>query len=278
VYTVLLALGSLVGGVSGGYIIAAGGIHWIHWTNVIMSAAILVAGFFFLAETSFDRAAALGYTESPTATVNGAAEKMGTTTVERTAPRSDFAPFTFPRSLKIGVYRGRFFHQVVLLLQPLRLPGVWLVSLWYAGLVGGIVTISTIGPTLVASPPYLWGKNAGLINVGGIVGSTCGAIYTYFIADYATKSQAKSNSEGYSEPEARLWTALPGLFLASTGLWAFGFSAANPGSNHWIGLQFGAGMLAFGLMQAPSIGFNYVSPSKLLIEKNTELALDHRSL
>jgi hypothetical protein len=27
----------------------------------------------------------------------------------------------------------------------------------------------------------------------------------------------------------------------------------------WVGMQFGLAMLCFGLMQAPSIGFNYVS-------------------
>jgi len=53
------------------------------------------------------------------------------------------------------------------------------------------------------------------------------------------------------------------LFLATTGLWTFGFSAQNPAPNAWLGLQFGSGMLAFGLMQAPSIGFNYVSALNL---------------
>ena len=92
---------------------------------------------------------------------------------------------------------------------------------------------------------------------------TTGAIYTYFIADRATKSQAKHDAHGFSEPEARLWTALPGLFLATTGLWTFGFSAQNPAPKAWLGLQFGSGMLAFGLMQAPSIGFTYVSTLNL---------------
>ena len=242
---------------------ASGGLVWIHWTNVILSALMLALCFFFQPETLFDRTRALGYPPSAITDSSEADKKSQATQVEETGTPPSFTAYTFRRSLKVGTYRSGVFQKFVALLLPLRLPGVWLVALWYAGLVGGIVTISILGPTLVSEPPYLWGKNAGLINVGGIVGTTLGAIYTYFIADHATKSQAKHDAHGFSEPEARLWTALPGLFLATTGLWTFGFSAQNPAPKAWLGLQFGSGMLAFGLMQAPSIGFNYVSALNL---------------
>ena len=48
---------------------------------------------------------------------------------------------------------------------------------------GGIVTITTVGPTLVAAPPYLWGNNSGLIMTGGIVGAILGLIVTNISAD-----------------------------------------------------------------------------------------------
>lgn len=44
--------------------------------------------------------------------------------------------------------------------------------------------------------------------------------------------------------------AMPGLFSAVIGMLTFGFVAQNPSPNGWIGLEFGLGMLAFGLMQA----------------------------
>ena len=137
--------------------------------------------------------------------------------------------------------------------------------LQYGGLVGGIVTISAIGPQLVVGPPYLWAQNAGAIVSGGIIGTMFGAIYTYFIADWSIKRQAakdaRGGGRGYAEPESRLLTMLPSLFIATIGLWVFGFSAQYPGGTKWVGLQFGLGMLAFGLMQVPSVGFNYVSLS-----------------
>ncbi|KAK5067123.1 hypothetical protein LTR16_009960, partial [Cryomyces antarcticus] len=130
--------------------------------------------------------------------------------------------------------------------------------LHYGGLVGGVVTVSTIGPQLVSQPPYLWGQNAGLVNVGGLIGASLGAVLTYVAADRSIKRQAKHESHGFGEPESRLPILLPGLLLATTGLWVFGFCAAHPGPGRWVGLEVGYGMIAFGVMQIPSIGFNYI--------------------
>jgi hypothetical protein len=63
---------------------------------------------------------------------------------------------------------------------------------------------------------------------------------------------------GFSEPESRLLTALPALFIATAGSLVFGFVAQNPSPTGWVGLSVGMGMVAFGLMQAPSVGFNYL--------------------
>jgi hypothetical protein len=83
-----------------------------------------------------------------------------------------------------------------------------------------------------------------------------------------TKRLAKKDSHGFSEPESRLVTALPALFIATAGSFVFGFVAQNPSPKGWVGLQFGLGMVSFGLMQAPSVGFNY------LIESYSSIAGD----
>ena len=234
------------------------GLEWVQWVNVILSGGTFLLCLLFVPETLFDRQTALERSGGRTNSATGTNEKSEITQLEVTTPTA-FKPYTFARSLSIGTYRPGLWGKVVALFVPLLLPGVWLVSFWYAGLIGGIVTISTIGPTFLAQPPYLWGKNAGLINVGGIIGTILGVFYTYLVVDWTTKRAARYNSQGYSEPESRLWTALPCLFIATTGLWTFGFSAQNPGPKVWLGMEFGTGMLAFGLMQAPSVGFNYVS-------------------
>jgi hypothetical protein len=133
--------------------------------------------------------------------------------------------------------------------------------LMYGALVGGIVTISVIGAQIMAAPPYSWGANAGLINVGGLIGAGLGAIFTYFVSDAQLEKQAKKESHGHAEPEARLSMLFPSLFLSTGGFFVFGFCAQNPGSGRWVGLQVGYGMITFGLMQIPSLGFTYVSVS-----------------
>jgi hypothetical protein len=129
---------------------------------------------------------------------------------------------------------------------------------WYAGLVAGVVAVSTVSPAIMASPPYLWGANSGCINVGGIVGVLLGFTMTAVLSDRVISWQSTRSTNTYIEAEVRLPLAIPGLFLATAGLWTFGFCANNPSKYMWIGMEFGLGMLSFGLILVPSIGFNYV--------------------
>ncbi|RAQ46991.1 hypothetical protein AFGD_011285 [Aspergillus flavus] len=263
-YTVSICIGPVLGGIAGGYIAGNLGLAWIHWINVILSGILLVACFFLVPETLYVR-------EVPQATDpaldNGGKDEDAASSVKieditrnRTTSGS-YTELTFLRSLKLYTYHGNLFQNFISPWLTLRLPGVWLVMLWYAGLVGGVVTISTVGPTLAAQPPYLWGNNAGLILVGGIIGALIGAVATALTADRIVTTKKTLQGEENMEPEARLPIALPGLVLATTGLWTFGFCAQASNPHMWIGMQFGLGMLSFGLTQAPSIGFNYIIDS-----------------
>jgi len=186
--------------------------------------------------------------------------KMTSTALEEDVS-STTGTFTYMDSLKIGKYRGGFWANLKALALVTRFPGVWVVTLQYASLVAGVVTISTIGSQLLSAPPYLWGQNAGLINVGGIIGTAIGGVWTYIASDRVLEKEAanKRNSSGYAEPESRLKIQIPALTIGTFGLWIFGACAANPGPKRWVGLEFGYGMLSLALMQAPSVGFNYVS-------------------
>ena len=120
------------------------------------------------------------------------------------------------------------------------------------------MTISTVGPQFLAAPPYLWGKNVSLINLGAIIGSLIGFVATYMTADFLMNRKATKKTEGLAEPENRLPAMFLALLWATTGIWTFGFSAANPSPHAWAGMAVGYGMVGFGITQIPSIGFNYV--------------------
>ncbi|KAL4864252.1 hypothetical protein BDV12DRAFT_205841 [Aspergillus spectabilis] len=263
IYTVFLVLGPIFGGILGSYVAAAWGWRWTQWLNVILSGVSLLVCFAFLPETIFDRDAAL----ATSAAANEEAKQPEKPDIEEHEQIQihEYESFTVTRSLKTGLYRGGVAQHFMAPWGTLRFPAVWLVMLHYGGLVGGIVTISTVGPQLVTAPPYNWGANAGLINVGGLVGSIAGAAFTFYLSDHVLKRQAKRHTHGLSEPEARLPALFPGLFLATMGLLTFGFCAQYPKSLGWLGLQFGYGMLTFGVMQVPSIGFNYIIESYPLV-------------
>lgn len=259
IYTVFLAAGSLVGGLVGGYVTSSLGWRWTGYIPAIMSGVLFVLFFLFVPETLFDRQAALSVSRPMMSFKVGevSSEKNVVSHVEaQKAPT--IQPYTFSMALKLGIYRPGLLKRFFTPYLTLLLPGTWMVMLHYAGLIGLIVTISIVGPQYLSVPPYHWGANAGLINVGGLIGTLLGALYTYFSADWWTKHAAQKENHGFAEPEARLPLMIPSLVIAFSGALAFGLSAQAHTATSWVGLEFGMGMVAFGLMQAPSIGFNYL--------------------
>ncbi|KAJ3959021.1 hypothetical protein N0V92_004397 [Colletotrichum tropicale] len=257
IYTVFLAGGPLLGGIAGGYIGFQLGWTYIFWVGAAISAACIIGVFFFIPETLYDRVI------SPTdpGMMPVIDEKGMDSHVEDARSQvTQHKPYTFARSLGFTHYRGGVLRNFIAPWRTLALPGTWVVMFHYAGLVGGIVTISTIGPQIMAQPPYLWGANVGLINVGGILGTLFGALYTYLLSDSRLKKTVKTQG-GLAEPESRLPTMFPALVIATGGFFTFGFVAQYPSKNGWVGLCFGYAMVAFGLMQVPSIGFNYLIDS-----------------
>ncbi|KAL4724741.1 hypothetical protein ACLX1H_008186 [Fusarium chlamydosporum] len=264
VYTIMLVVGPLAGGISGGYIAFQRGWQAIFWVCTAMSAACLVGVVFFVPETLYTRSAPIegvpdhdSDKQAQFGRNEHVEDKQSATVQEHTTYKS----FTYVQSLGFIKPRGNLLKQFIQPWRTLALPGTWVVMLHYAGLVGGIVTISTIGPQIVASPPYLWKANAGLINIGPLIGGIIGYIYTHMLADGQLIKKASNKRHGVAEAEDRLPTLFFPLFVATGGLLVFGFCAQNPGPNMWIGLQFGYGMISFGLMQVPSVGFNYLIDS-----------------
>ena len=276
-YTMCLAAGPFIAGVSGGYIAASLGYRWLFWISAILVGVTLVLEVLIVPETLFDREAQLvleGQTDTDDR--HGAATSTSDTkpsshtkediasSSERERDRTPTQPrWTYIQSLKCGLYKGNIATHFLAPWLSLAFPGTWVVMLLYGGLVAAIVSTATIGPIFLSQPPYLWGPDVGLINLGGVIGVIVGGVLTFFTADLLVTKGARHDSLGFSEPESRLPALFPGIFLAVTGLWTFGFCAANPSEDGWAGLAVGMGMISAATTSVPSIGFNYVSGSVL---------------
>lgn len=271
VYTTCLALGSFVGGVCGGYIATHAGWQWTMWLSAILAGLLLVACFFFQPEVLFDREAALARDRGGAVQTSAGDSSMAAEEEEKTSGRVEmsesvrsgsnayiYAPYTFTRSLGFMKPRPGLLRRFWVPWLTLAFPGCVMVMTHYAGLVGLIVTAATVAPTLLASPPYLWGANAGLINMAGVVGTLCGGVYAYFTTDWLTKRRARYNKRGRAEPEDRLPLIIPSLIISFAGALTFGFCGQSQHPQAWVGLAFGFGMIGFGLMHIPSVGFNYI--------------------
>lgn len=236
--------------------------------SVALSALCFAGVAVFVPETLYDRPSAVFQELEATTHISSSSEMKSPPTqptqteMEHVQP-TYYKPYSFGASLG---FRGRHDSLSRHLASPwktLALPGTWLAMLHYGGLVGGVVTISTVGPQIVAMPPYLWKENVGLINMGGLIGAVLGYLYTHLLSDRLMNWRAKKLRRGTAEAEDRLPTLFFPLAVATCGFFVFGFCAQYPDPKRWIGLQFGYGMLAFGLMQVPSVEFNYVSPRRL---------------
>ncbi|KAF2208677.1 hypothetical protein CERZMDRAFT_114410 [Cercospora zeae-maydis SCOH1-5] len=262
-YSTFLSIGSIIGGLAGGYIAGNLGYRYLFWIALAPLTFTLVAQIIFVPETIFDRHAQMNHDQLQNTM---ASEKADVDAVEKVSERGYSSdqmeePYTFARSLRVGVYRGHVFENFLAPWKSLLFPGTWLVCLHYGGILGGLVSVATVGPQFLAAPPYLWGNNVGLINVGGLVGVLIGGITTYIIVDFVTKRHAKKDRTGLAEPEARLPIMFPALIIATAGMWCFGFSAGNPGDGVWAGMVVGLGMISFAIMQVPSVGFSYLIDS-----------------
>ncbi|KAM0435853.1 hypothetical protein ACHAPT_002744 [Fusarium lateritium] len=230
----MLCAGPLAGGLSGGYIVFRHGWKAIFWVSLALSGLCFLGVALFVPKTLYDRASPSHSTQVAESEKRVDHEEQ----VEYRQPTQDHhKPITFVQGLGFGRPRGSLVRQFLRPWQTLALPGTWVVMLHYAGLVGGIVTISTIGAQLVAMPPYLWGANAGLINVGALIGTVVGYLYTHMLADGRLVKQANAKRHGVAEAEDRLPTLFFPLATATCGFFVFGFCAQNPGPKQWIGLE-----------------------------------------
>ncbi|KAF3384693.1 Protein HOL1 [Penicillium rolfsii] len=264
-YAAALGAGPLVGGITGGYIASGAGVAAVRWISTGLSAGVFCAALLLVPETLFDRTRYLEEERNLARSETQSSRDKETRAehIDQCVPVLERRPMslTLWQALRFGTYREGFMRELIKPIYTVRLPGVWVATLQAAILVAGVITMSTVGPQILASPPYNWGANVGLFNLGGVVAMILALIANYLILDYLVKRQANRQFDGFVESESRLPLCAPGLILAIAGLVGFGECAAHTGGSAWAGLVVGNGMLTFGLVMVPGIVYTYIVDS-----------------
>jgi len=108
-----------------------------------MSGILFVLTFLLVPETLFDRERAMNVVRDSTSGGMSANEKVEISRVDTMASQV-FMPYTFMRSLKIGMYRPGLVKRIISPYITLLFPGTWMVMLHYAGTFDDLLSAQSI--------------------------------------------------------------------------------------------------------------------------------------
>ncbi|KAK2765221.1 hypothetical protein FQN54_008920 [Arachnomyces sp. PD_36] len=253
-----------------GWFDVAFGWRWTMHFGAIISAFATVILFFFMEETIYIRSTVEGE-EIETSDSNGASvlEKTASkehpeTQLETTQTSSSSYPQPQTYLQKLPLFhpkpnRPTLKQMFTMMYRPLFILFLFPCTAW-SGFLYGInlswynILNGTASPIL-SSTPYNW--SAGLIGtayIAPIIGAALAAVWSGVIADKFAIYLARRN-KGVREPEHRLWPLAVSGIISTAGLITWGVGASF--GVHWVGLEFGLGMLAFGCITGGSIAISY---------------------
>ncbi|KAH1423480.1 hypothetical protein KXX32_007307 [Aspergillus fumigatus] len=244
-YALFLSGGSQIGPVIAGYLVASNGWRWFFYLCLIFAAVNFVTTFFLLPETLY---------EAETATEDepqGDLEKVSQRHIATVPSRSTSDSFGYAAYwkglFKVGISQAareegvlKFLGYTFALPLPLIvIPGVLLASVMYGVVLGGVVSISTLCPSLLSPPPYLFtSADLGLFTLSSFIGIIIAFPIAGPLTDYVSQWLRRRNNNIH-KPEHRF----PALL------------------RHYIGPAAGAALSAASLTLVPSVMLSYVVDS-----------------
>ncbi|KEF54611.1 uncharacterized protein A1O9_09053 [Exophiala aquamarina CBS 119918] len=259
-YTFMIAVGSALGGVFGGYVANANSDwRWVFHMDTILVGAVFLFTALFQAETNFTR---------PQEYETGQGVEASEIQAIRANSRSSWL-----KSLAVTGWYDKTVSIWWLWWRPfltLQYPSVIWGSLTYGVTLGWIVLQQTANASAL---PVLYGYNA--VNIGNsywtyVIGATLGCIAGGPISDYVVALVAKRR-KGYFKPEFRLWALIPAYVLGPVGLLMWGFGLGRR-LNPMVALV-GSGISYGVLCAVPAIGMTYVVDSHRPVSGETMTVL-----
>ncbi|GIC88950.1 putative MFS transporter [Aspergillus udagawae] len=264
-YAFFLSGGSQIGPVIAGYLVASKGWRWFFYLLLILAAVNFVTTFFLLPETLYE-------VESVTEPdAQGDSEKVSQRHIEAVSSRSSSDAFSYAAYWKelfrVGISQEarkkgvlKFLgYSFALPLPMILIPGALLASIMYGVALGGVVSISTLCPSLLSPPPYLFtSADLGLFSLSSFIGTVVAFPIAGPLTDYLSQWLRRRNNNVH-KPEHRLPALLFPFLFCPLGLSIFGYTIAH--QQHYIGPAVGAALSAASLTLVPSVMLSYVVDS-----------------
>ncbi|KAH9907795.1 putative MFS transporter [Xylariomycetidae sp. FL2044] len=282
-YTVCLCLGTF-GALPAGYMLS-GGYTWrlFFYVEFAFGMALLILGFLFVEETSYERKASsmTATTATPPSPPPDEREKVGTAQHEYAEggplhPSVSAPPRkSFLQTLSV---RGRYDRETPLFAMMARSFTYFLVpqSLWVIATFGiniGLLALaySYTFPVLIVAPPYNWSvTNSGLFAVAAVIGY--GLALPFTSSSDRLAARLTKRNDGIREAEMRLGVMLPAMLIGPAGIVLYGFTAEK--GLHWVlffvggGLTYWAAYFYFTFTLAYAVDSYQANTSEMLIAMN----------
>ncbi|KAJ5989422.1 hypothetical protein N7481_004632 [Penicillium waksmanii] len=251
VYAGFLSGGSQIGPVIAGYLIQARGWRWFFILCAIIAATI------------YEPDEEPEMTEDNEKDLTGHIEAVRTTShsADRVSMNyNDYMKGLFSFNVTKGAKENgilkHFAYLFVLPFPLLLVPGILIASLMYGVVLGGVVVISTIAPSLFSPPPYLFtSADLGLFTLSSFIGIVVAWPIAGPLTDLLSRWLRKRNNNIH-KPEHRLPALILPFLINPIGLIVFGYTVSQ--LQHYVRPAVGAAIASSGLTLVPSVMLSYV--------------------
>ncbi|EAS30102.3 MFS transporter [Coccidioides immitis RS] len=268
-YVLFLFGSNFIAPLIAGWFNDAYGWRWVMHFGAMISAVATVIIFFFMEETLYFRKTVEGE-ELDVSSSDGNSLNRENSKEKRevhaasTSENVESFPLarTYIQKLNLFVFlqgRPTIKQMLTMMYRPLLIILYFPCTSW-AGFLYGInlswynVLNATASPVLSAAP-YNWtAALVGSAYAAPIIGAIFACAWSGIVADKVAIYLARRN-KGVREPEHRLWPLVVSGVVSTAGLIIWGVGASY--GVHWVGLEFGLGMLAFGCITGGSIAISY---------------------
>ncbi|ODV97366.1 hypothetical protein PACTADRAFT_39443 [Pachysolen tannophilus NRRL Y-2460] len=257
-------------GIVAGFISDRYGWQWIQFIASIIASGCLIILFFCLEETMYyrDPILELDHVEEITQDVLPKLSEKSNTKVNVENVNSDETPNTatytrktFAQKLKLWGARDKrqknvFFQSMWMPFYLVKYPSILFAGLTVGAVLSWFNVVNATIASVLGDPPYNFSADiVGVFFICPAIGISLGSYFSGKIADQYTVRQARK-SEGYREPESRLFISIIPMIIHPFGCFLYGIGAAK--GIHWIGLAFGLGMICSTFPMGSAIAINYI--------------------